>query len=140
MAERSLGQKSRCSFKDSLVRFCEGYMNEKSGNWFFYVNANLVIVSGGVSYYLQVLDVLANKLFKDQLYRAWLQFGNWPLTPAGDIRPSETVNVKLVKTAWNDVSPESIVSTVEEVMCVKWCKWNRRWFPVGRRFWREVCH
>jgi len=74
MAERNLGQKSGCCFKDALVRFSEGYLNEKSGK-IFYVNAGLVIVSGGMSSYLQVLDVIANKLFKDQLYRAWLLFG-----------------------------------------------------------------
>jgi len=32
MAERSMGQKSRCSFKDAFVIFSEGYLNEKSGN------------------------------------------------------------------------------------------------------------
>lgn len=41
------------------------------------------------------------------------------MTPAGDIRPSEALCGKLVKTAWNDVSPESIVDTVQKVLCVK---------------------
>lgn len=137
MAERSLEQKSRCSFKDALVRFSEGYFNEKSGNWFFYVNADLVIVSGGMSSYLQVLDVIANKLFKDQLCRAWLLFRYWPFTPAGDIRTSEALRGKLVKTAWNDVSPESIVNTVEKVLYVKWYKWNRRMIPCGRKIMKR---
>ena len=35
------------------------------------------------------------------------------MTPAGDIRPSEALRGKLVKTAWNDASPESVVNTVE---------------------------
>jgi hypothetical protein len=69
-------------------------------------------MSGGMSSYLQVFDVIANKLFKDQPYRAWLLFGNCQLTPAGDIRPSEVLCRKLVKTAWNDVSPEFVVNTV----------------------------
>lgn len=78
----------------------------------FYVNTNLVTMSDGMSSYLQVFYVIANKLFIDQPYRPWPLFGNFHLTPIGDIRPSEVLCRKLVKTAWNDVSPEFIVNTV----------------------------
>jgi hypothetical protein len=43
---------------------------------------------------LQVLDVAVNKPFKDRLhhlYGEWLLSRNCPLTPAGNIRPSEAL-------------------------------------------------
>jgi hypothetical protein len=61
---------------------------------------------------LQVLDVVVNKPFKDRLcclYEERLLSGNCPLTPAGNIRPSEAVLGQWIKTAWDDISPESIV-------------------------------
>jgi hypothetical protein len=53
------------------------------------LNTNLVIILGGMTSQLQVLDVVVNKPFKDRLrrlYGEWLLSGNCPLTPAGNIR------------------------------------------------------
>jgi hypothetical protein len=100
-----------------VLRFSQGSLNQKKSKLLSCnVNTDLMIISGGMSSYLQVLDVKANQPFKDQLchlYRAWLLSRNCPLTPAGDKRrPSEALLGKLVKTAWNDISPESIFNTV----------------------------
>jgi hypothetical protein len=57
------------------------------------LNMDLVIIPGGMTSQLQVLDVIVNKPFKDRLcclYGEWLLSGNCPLTLAGNIRrPSE---------------------------------------------------
>jgi hypothetical protein len=59
------------------------------------LNTDLVIIPGGMTSQLQVLDVVVNKPLKDRLrclYREWLLSGNCPLTPAGNIRrPSEAL-------------------------------------------------
>jgi hypothetical protein len=74
---------------------------------------DLVIIPGGMTSQLQVLDVVVNKPFKDRLrclYGEWLLSGNCPLTPAGNIRrPSEAPLGQWIKSAWDDISPESIV-------------------------------
>jgi hypothetical protein len=76
------------------------------------LNIDLLIIPGGMTSQLQVLDLVANKPFKDRLcclYGEWLLSGNCPLTPAGNIRrPSEALLGQWIKTAWNDISPESI--------------------------------
>jgi hypothetical protein len=72
-----------------------------------------VITPGGMTSQFQVLDVVFNKPFKDWLrclYGEWLLSGNCPLTPAGNIRrPSEALHGQWIKTAWDDISPESII-------------------------------
>jgi hypothetical protein len=77
------------------------------------LNMDLVIIPGGMTSQLQVLDVVFNKPFKDRLrclYGEWLLSGNCPLTPVRNIRrPSEALLGQWIKTAWDDISPESIV-------------------------------
>jgi hypothetical protein len=77
------------------------------------LNMELVITPGGMTSQLQVLDVVVNKPFEDRLrhlYGEWLLSGNCPLTPAGNIRrSSEALLGQWIKTAWDDISPESIV-------------------------------
>jgi hypothetical protein len=77
------------------------------------LNTDLVITAGGMTSQLQVLDVIVNKPFRDRLhclYGEWLLSGNCPLTPAENIRrPSEALLGQWIKTAWDDISPESIV-------------------------------
>jgi hypothetical protein len=76
------------------------------------LNTDLVIIPGGMTSQLQVLDVVVNKSFKDWLrclYGEWLLSGNCPQTPAENIRPSEALLGQWIKTAWDDISPESIV-------------------------------
>ena len=50
------------------------------------MNADLVIIPGGMTSQLQVLDVVVNKPFKDNLrkkYTEWLLSGNHALKPTG---------------------------------------------------------
>lgn len=86
------------------------------------VNTDPVIISVGMLSNLQVHDGIANKPFKDQLCymcRAWLLSGNCPLTAAGDIRrPSEALFGRLVKTAWNDISQNPLLTQFKKY-CVK---------------------
>jgi hypothetical protein len=62
--------------------------------------------------------VVVNKPFKDQLrhlYGEWLLSGNCPLTSAGNIRrPSEALLGQWIKTAWDDILPESIVKGLKK--------------------------
>jgi hypothetical protein len=77
------------------------------------LNTDLVVIPEGMTSQLQVLDMVVNKPFKDQLcclYRKGLLSGNCPLTPARNIRrPSEELLGQWTETAWDDISPESNV-------------------------------
>lgn len=76
-------------------------------------NTDLVIIPGGMTSQLQVLDVVVNKPFKDQLrkhYNDWLLSGNHQLTPTGKIRkPSVALLGQWILASWNDMKSESIV-------------------------------
>jgi hypothetical protein len=53
------------------------------------LNTDLVIIPGGMTSQLQVLDVVVKKPLKDRLhclYEEWPLSGNCPLTAAGNIR------------------------------------------------------
>jgi hypothetical protein len=53
------------------------------------MNTDLVVMPGGMTSQLQVLDVVVNKPFKHhlkQLYSEWLLAGDHILTPTGKIR------------------------------------------------------
>jgi hypothetical protein len=82
------------------------------------LNTDLVIIPEGMTSQLQVLDVVINKPFKDRLrclYGEWLLTGNCPLTPAGNIRRlSEALLGQWIKTAWDDISPETIVKGLKK--------------------------
>jgi hypothetical protein len=125
MAERSLAQKTRCSSKEKrnagLDAF-KGHLTEKVKTVASYLlNTDLVIIPGGMISQLQVLDVVVNKPFKDRLcclYGEWLLSGNCPLTPAGNMRrPSEALLGQWTETAWDDISPESIVKGLKSAVC-----------------------
>lgn len=77
------------------------------------MNTDLVVIPGGMTSKLQVLDVCINKPFKDNLrllYSEWLLAGNHALTPTGKIKkPSVTVLCQWIKAAWDKVSPEVII-------------------------------
>ena len=69
-----------------------------------YMNTDLVIIPGGMTLQLQVLDVVVNRPFKGhlkQLYSEWLLKGDHALTPAGRIKkPSVTILCQWIITAW----------------------------------------
>lgn len=77
------------------------------------MNTDLVIIPGGMTSQLQVLDVVVNKPFKDHLrqqYSDWLLAGNHSLTPTGKIKkPSIQQLAGWISTAWQRITPESIV-------------------------------
>jgi hypothetical protein len=77
------------------------------------INTDIVLIPGGMTSQLQVLDVVVKKLFKDhlqQLYSEWLFNGDHALTPAGRIKkPSETILCQWILMARQRVSPEVIV-------------------------------
>jgi hypothetical protein len=76
-------------------------------------NTDLVMIPGGMTSQLQVLDVIVNKP-KDhlrQLYNDWLLEGNPSLTPGGKLKkPSVTMLGEWVLTAWGRISSESILA------------------------------
>jgi hypothetical protein len=82
------------------------------------MNTDLVIIPGGVTLQLQVLDVVVNKPFKDhikQLYSEWLLKGNHALTPAGRIKkPSVTILCQWIITAWQYISKEVTVKSFKK--------------------------
>lgn len=76
------------------------------------MNGDLVIIPGGMTSQLQVLDVVVNKPFKDNLrkkYTEWLLSGNHALTPTGKIqKPAVRLLCEWILQAWHAISPESI--------------------------------
>uniref|UniRef100_A0A671NPD7 HTH CENPB-type domain-containing protein n=1 Tax=Sinocyclocheilus anshuiensis TaxID=1608454 RepID=A0A671NPD7_9TELE len=78
------------------------------------MNGDLVIIPGGMTSQLQVLDVVVNKPFKDNLrkrYTEWLLSGNRTLTPSGKIqKPTVSLLCDWILQAWAAVPPESIIN------------------------------
>jgi hypothetical protein len=65
------------------------------------MNTDLMVIPGGMTTQLQVLDVVVNKPFKDhlnQLYSEWLLAGDHILTPTGKIKkPSAALLCQCIK-------------------------------------------
>lgn len=76
-------------------------------------NTDLVVIPGGMTSQLQVLDVMVNKPFKDhlkQLYTNWLLGGGHALTPTGKLKkPSIALLGEWILKAWAWISSDSIV-------------------------------
>uniref|UniRef100_A0A674NL54 HTH CENPB-type domain-containing protein n=1 Tax=Takifugu rubripes TaxID=31033 RepID=A0A674NL54_TAKRU len=72
-----------------------------------------LIIPGGMTSQLQVLDVVVNKPFKDNLpkkYTEWLLSGDHALTPTGEIqKPPVRLLCEWILHAWDAVSPKSII-------------------------------
>jgi hypothetical protein len=94
------------SFKEHLTQQVEEEMRK--------ANTDLVVIPGGITSQLQVLDVVINKPFKDhlrQLYNGWLLEGNHALAPGGKLKkPSVTTLGEGILTAWGRIYSESILA------------------------------
>lgn len=90
-----------------------GHLTEAVKNKIKDLNTDLVVIPGGMTSQLQVLDVAVNKPFKDclrQQYMDWLLSGDHTLTPTGKIRkPSVSQLLEWIVTAWRSITQESIV-------------------------------
>jgi hypothetical protein len=82
------------------------------------MNTDLLVIPGGMTSQLQVLDVAVNKSFKDplkQLYSEWLLTGDHILTPTGKIK-KPSVALLCIKTSWQWICPEVIVKGFKKVL------------------------
>lgn len=95
-----------------LDAFC-GHLSDPVKKQVKAMNGDLVIIPGGMTSQLQVLDVVVNKPFKDNLrkkYTEWLLSGDHALTPTGKIqKPPVRLLCEWILHAWDAVSPKSII-------------------------------
>jgi hypothetical protein len=77
------------------------------------LKSDLVIIPGGLTSILQVMDVVINKPFKDslrKLYEDWLINGNDTLTKGGNLRKPTVTNLcQWILQAWEDINPNTIM-------------------------------
>jgi hypothetical protein len=77
---------------------------------------DVVHIPGDMICQLQVFDV-ATKPFRDHLCHLnweWLLSKNYPLNTSRDVRqPSSILLGQWIKTAWNDILPESFVKRLK---------------------------
>ena len=90
-----------------------GHLTEPVKSQVRAMNGDLVIIPGGMTSQLQVLDVVVNKPFKDNLrkkYTEWLLSGNHALTPTGKIqKPSVRLLCEWILHAWDAIPSQSII-------------------------------
>lgn len=77
------------------------------------MDTDMVIIPGGLTSQLQVLDVVVYKPLNDSVraqYSNWLLAGNLALSPTGNAKkPPLGLFLEWVMVAWNSISSESIV-------------------------------
>lgn len=77
------------------------------------MNTDMVIIPGGLTSQLQVLDMVVYKPLNDSVraqYYNWLLAGNLALSPTGNAKkPPLGLFLEWVMMAWNSISSESIV-------------------------------
>eukprot|EP00072_Mus_musculus_P066083 XP_017167846.1 PREDICTED: pogo transposable element with KRAB domain isoform X1 [Mus musculus] len=77
------------------------------------MNTDMVIIPGGLTSQLQVLDVVVYKPLNDSVraqYSNWLLAGNLALSPTGNAKkPPLGLFLEWIMVAWNSISSESIV-------------------------------
>uniref|UniRef100_A0A674MXE7 HTH CENPB-type domain-containing protein n=1 Tax=Takifugu rubripes TaxID=31033 RepID=A0A674MXE7_TAKRU len=95
-----------------LDAFC-GHLSDPVKKQVKAMNGDLVIIPGGMTSQLQVLDVVVNKPFKDNLPKKsteWLLSGDHALTPTGEIqKPPVRLLCEWILHAWDALSPKSII-------------------------------
>uniref|UniRef100_A0A3Q1GUX3 Pogo transposable element derived with KRAB domain n=1 Tax=Acanthochromis polyacanthus TaxID=80966 RepID=A0A3Q1GUX3_9TELE len=91
-----------------------GHLTEPVKKQLRSMNSDLVIIPGGMTSQLQVLDVVVNKPFKDSLrkrHTEWLLSADHALTPTGRIQtPAVHLLCEWILQAWDAVSSESIIN------------------------------
>uniref|UniRef100_A0A672FP09 HTH CENPB-type domain-containing protein n=1 Tax=Salarias fasciatus TaxID=181472 RepID=A0A672FP09_SALFA len=101
------------------------------------MNGDLVIIPGGMTNQLEVLDVVVNKPFKDTLhkkYTEWLPSADQAPTPTGGIQqPAVPLLCEWVLQAWDAVSSESIINGFK-----KFCASNAMDGSEDDVLWEEV--
>ena len=92
----------------------KGHLSPEVKNELALQNTDLVVIPRGMTSKLQVLDVVVNKPFKDnirKLYSDWLLNKDHPLTPSGKIKkPSVTLLCEWILASWSTISSESIIN------------------------------
>lgn len=77
------------------------------------LNTDMVIIPGGLTSQLQVLDVVVYKPLNDSVraqYSNWLLAGNLALSPTGNAKkPPLGLFLEWVMVAWNSISSEAII-------------------------------
>lgn len=90
-----------------------GHLTEPVKTQLRKMNGDLVILPGGMTSQLQVLDVVVNKPFKDNLrkrYTEWLLSGDHSLTPTGKLKkPAVHLLCTWILQAWDAISQEGII-------------------------------
>ena len=80
---------------------------------------DLVVIPGGMTSQLQVLDVCINKIFKEGVQRqwnTWMMSENHSFTAGGRIKkPDLLLITQWIKKAWNDIDPAIIAKGLK--MC-----------------------
>jgi hypothetical protein len=98
-------------------------------------NTDLIVIPGGMTPQLLVLDVFINKPFKDhlrQLYNDWLLEGNHARTPAGKLKKSSVNKLgEWILTAWGRISSESIFAAFK-----KCCISNALKMTICGKMWK----
>lgn len=78
------------------------------------LNTDLVVIPGGMTSMLQVIDVVVNKPFKDKLkeyYNEWMINGEHFFTRNGNLKKPSIRNLcEWILQAWEQISPQSIVA------------------------------
>ncbi|PNJ17814.1 pogo transposable element with KRAB domain isoform X1 [Pongo pygmaeus] len=90
-----------------------GHATDSVKNSMESMNTDMVIIPGGLTSQLQVLDVVVYKPLNDSVraqYSNWLLAGNLALSPTGNAKkPPLGLFLEWVMVAWNSISSESIV-------------------------------
>ena len=90
----------RCNRSDELEKLLEQ------------LRTDFVVIPGGMTSQLQVLDVCINKVFKEgvqRLWNTWMMSENHSFTADGRIKkPDLLLITQLIKKAWKDIDPAII--------------------------------
>ncbi|KAJ4439521.1 hypothetical protein ANN_07645 [Periplaneta americana] len=105
------------------------------------LKTDLVVIPGGMTSKLQVLDVVVNKPFKDQLrkqFSDWLLEGGHAFTPSGKIKkPSVSLMCEWILSSWHTISPDSIIKASRNAACLMlWMAVRTTYF--GRRVMKQI--